>query len=79
MTHDHPNISLLKQLDLSNIDGASVLFAEDFVWHFFNPYLPDIQGDYVGVKGLQAFFEKLAALTDGTSRLSTRIIRSIYR
>ncbi|MEL6320924.1 MAG: nuclear transport factor 2 family protein [Cyanobacteria bacterium J06626_14] len=66
MTYEHPNVSLLKRLDLSNIAGASALFAEDFVWHFFNPHLLDIQGDYVGVKGLQSFFEKLAALTDGT-------------
>ncbi|MEM7769367.1 MAG: nuclear transport factor 2 family protein [Cyanobacteria bacterium P01_A01_bin.37] len=66
MTQEHPNISLLKQLDLSNIAEASALFAEGFVWHFFNPHLLDIQGDYVGVNGLQAFFERLAALTDGT-------------
>jgi hypothetical protein len=59
MAKEHPNVSLLKRLDLGNIAGAADLFAEDFVWHFFNPLLPDVQGDYVGLTGLQAFFEKL--------------------
>ncbi len=66
MTKEHPNVSLLKRLDPGNIAGATDLFAEDVVWHFFNPRLPDVQGDYVGLIGLQAFFEKLRALTDGT-------------
>ena len=66
MTKEHPNVSLLKQFDPRNIAGAANLFAEDVVWHFFNPRLPDVQGDYVGLTGLQAFFEKLGMLTDGT-------------
>jgi ketosteroid isomerase-like protein len=63
---EHPNISVLKQLDLGNLAEAADLFTEDFVWHFFNPRLPDLQGDYVGIDGLQAFFEKLGAATGGT-------------
>jgi ketosteroid isomerase-like protein len=66
MTEEHSNVSLLKRVDLGNIAGAADLFAEDFVWHFFNPRLPDVQGDYVGLAGLQAFFEKLGAVTGGT-------------
>lgn len=66
MSKEHSNISLLKRLDLANIAGAADLFAEDFVWHFFNPRLPDVQGDYVGLTGLQAFFAKFETLTDGT-------------
>lgn len=66
MSEEHPNVSLLKRLDLGNLATCSDLFAEDFVWHFFNPRLPDVQGDYVGVAGLQAFFDKLAAGTGGT-------------
>lgn len=45
---------------------AANLFAADFVWHFVNPKLPSIQGDYVGLKGLQEFFEKLEIVTRGT-------------
>ena len=70
MTEDHANIALLKQLDQylsnNNIANASNLFSKGFVWHFFNAQLPNIQGDYVGVEGLQAFFEKLAVLTGGS-------------
>ena len=66
MTDEHPNLALFRRLDMDNISGAADLFAEDFVWHFFNPRLPDVQGDYVGLSGLQTFFEKLDVLTEGT-------------
>ena len=66
MTEEHPNISLFKRLDLRNLGEASDLFAEDFVWHYFNSHLPDLEGDYVGLGGLQAFFEKLGGVTGGT-------------
>jgi len=66
MTDEHPNITLLNRLDLNNLAGAADLFAEDFVWHFFNPHLPDIAGDYVGLHGLQSLFDKLGSLTGGT-------------
>jgi hypothetical protein len=49
MIEEHPNISLLKRLDFANLAGAADLFAEDFVWHFFNPRLPDVEGDYFGL------------------------------
>lgn len=66
MSEEHPNLSLMKRLDLRNLDNCADLFAEDFVWHFFNPQLPDIQGDYAGVAGLKSFFGKLGAGTGGT-------------
>ena len=62
----HPNVSLITQVDPSNLADAADLFSEDFVWHFFNPRLPSMQGEYVGFHGLQTFFEKLAMTTDGT-------------
>ena len=58
-------MTLLKRLDLSDLQGCADVFAEDFVWHFVDPLLPDVQGDYVGVSGLQTFFEKITALTGG--------------
>jgi len=70
MTEEHPNVALLKRLDPGNVAGAADVFAEDVIWHFFNPLLPDIQGDYVGRSGIQAFFEKMAQLTDGTFRVN---------
>ena len=66
MSEEHPNVSLLKRLDFGNLADAADLFAEDFVWHFFNPRLPDVEGDYVGLNGLQTFLEKMVALTEGT-------------
>ena len=69
MTDEHPNVSLLSRLDLGDLAGSADLFSEGFVWHYFNSRLPDIQGDYVGVAGLQTFFEKLGATTDGTFRV----------
>ncbi len=66
MTEEHPNVSLLHRLNLGDLAGSADLFSEDFVWHYFNPRLPDVQGDYVGLTGLQTFFEKLGATTGGT-------------
>ena len=83
MTKEHPNIIVMKQLEPNSIVSKDDLFAEnfiwrffnpqsanlfanDFVWHFVNPKLPNIQGDYNGLKGLQTFFEKLEVLTGGT-------------
>ena len=36
---------------------------------YFNPLLPEIQGDYVGLSGIQSFFAKIGAITDGTFRV----------
>lgn len=66
MGNVHPNVALLSRLDPTDMAGSGDVFAEDVVWHFFNPLLPDVQGDYVGLSGVRAFFEKMDALTDGT-------------
>lgn len=70
MTQEHPNIALLKRLDPENMAGTTNVFADNFVWHYFNPRLPKIQGDYVGRSGLQDFFEKLAKRTSGTFKVN---------
>lgn len=69
MTEDHPNIALLKRLDPSNMAASTDLFAEDAVFHYFNPHLPELQGDHVGPDGIRAFFESLAELSRGTFRI----------
>ncbi len=66
MADAHPNIALLKRLDMANLENAADLFTDDFVFHFFNPKLPDLAGDYVGVSGMQTFLGKMVALTEGT-------------
>ncbi|MEO1353078.1 MAG: nuclear transport factor 2 family protein [Cyanobacteria bacterium J06635_15] len=74
---EHPNVSLISQLDTGSLAENADLFARDFVWHFFNPKLPKLQGDYVGVKGLRIFFEKLAMITGGTFRIEPLSITPI--
>ncbi|MDY6936492.1 MAG: nuclear transport factor 2 family protein [Cyanobacteriota bacterium] len=66
MNEQHPNVAILSQLDIGNLTEATELFSENFIWHFFNPKLPDVQGDYFGLEGLQVFFEKLAKITNGS-------------
>ncbi|MEO1589765.1 MAG: nuclear transport factor 2 family protein [Cyanobacteria bacterium J06632_22] len=63
------NLLLLQRLEAlipHNLDDAKALVGDGFVWHYFNPALPEIAGDYVGLSGLQDFFQKLDLLTQGT-------------
>ncbi len=66
MANPHPNIELLTKLNLRDLDASAALFSDDFIWRFFNPKLPDLQGDYIGLDGLKAFFEAMASKTKGS-------------
>ncbi|MGI9378071.1 MAG: nuclear transport factor 2 family protein [Methyloligellaceae bacterium] len=63
---EHPNVAILKRFDPENLSGSADVIAEDIVFHYFNPRLPDIQGDYVGLNGLKKFFARIAAATNGS-------------
>lgn len=65
MHEEHPNITILKRFNPANVETISAVLAEDAVFHFFNPKLPDIQGDYKGFNGFKMFFEKMAKRTNG--------------
>lgn len=67
---EHPNISVLQKFDPANIAGSADIFAEDVVFHYFNPLLPDLHGDYVGRAGIQTFFEKLRPLTGSAFKIN---------
>ncbi len=69
MTKEHPNLTLLSKLNLLDLDASAALFSDDFVWHYFNPNLPDVEGDYVGVEELKRFFKLIAQETDGTFKV----------
>ncbi len=69
MIEEHPNLSLLSKLNILDLDNAAELFADNFVWHYFNPNLPDIEGDYVGIEGLKEFFNKIKVKTNGSFRV----------
>ncbi len=40
------------------------LFAHDFVFHFVNPQLAELDGDHHGYDGLRSFFERLHQASD---------------
>jgi ketosteroid isomerase-like protein len=66
----HPNMSILKKLDLQNLDACKSILANDFVWHYFNPRIPDLEGDYRGVEELKKFFAELSEKSDGSFRVN---------
>jgi len=70
MTEVHPNVAVLSRFDPRNVAGSADVIAEDVVFHFFNPKLPDVQGDYVGLTAVQEFFGKMAEKTAGTFRVN---------
>ena len=51
MIEQHPNLALLSKLDIRNLDASAELIAENFVWHYFNPKLLDVEGDYGASRG----------------------------
>lgn len=69
MTDEHPNLTVLSKLDIRDLNASATLFSDDFVWHYFNPNLPDVEGDYVGVEGLRKFFVIIAEKTGGTFKV----------
>jgi predicted SnoaL-like aldol condensation-catalyzing enzyme len=70
MNREHPNIEVLKRLDLTNMAASAEVIAEDFVWHYFNTELPEMQGDYSGIEGFADFFRKMAGTTGGTFKVN---------
>lgn len=70
MTREHPNIEVLKKLDLSDMKVSAKVLSEDFVWHYFNTELPEMHGDYVGIDGFADFFKKMASNTGDTFKVN---------
>jgi len=66
----NPNIGLLEKFDIRNLDACADIVADNFVWHFFNPKLPQLQGDYHGLEELKGFFAKLDAMTNHSLHVS---------
>jgi len=70
MNKQHSNIELLKRFDPENLAAMAEVLADDFVWHFINPELPEVQGDFPGIEGLIDFFKKMAEHTDGSFKIN---------
>lgn len=66
----HPNIAVLEKLDMHNLETCADIFTEDFVWHYFNPKLPGVQGDYRGVGEFKGFFTKLGGMTGNSLQVT---------
>ncbi len=70
MNTEHPNIAVLQRFNPANISASAGIIAEDAVFHYFNPMLPDMHGDYHGRHGFMEFFEKIAGRTEGTFKVT---------
>jgi len=70
MNKEHPNISILKKFNPANPISAAEMLAEDFVWHYINPELSELEGDYAGLSGLTDFFKRIGGLTSGSFKVN---------
>jgi uncharacterized protein len=61
---EHQNLALVRRVGTAiqtrNIRDAAAALAENVAWDYFNPRLPELAGDHVGLRGISAFFDKLA-------------------
>ena len=72
----HPNLSIMNRLDIKNLDACADVFADNFVWHYFNPKLPKLEGNYQGVSGLKSFFSKLSEKGNGAFQVNPVDVRA---
>ena len=73
----HPNIVLLQQLDIRNLDSCTHIIADNFKWHYFNPNLPELEGDYSGIEEFRGFFAKLADISNGSFKVDAIDTRAV--
>ena len=62
----HPNLLVIQQFNPANIEDSLEVIAADAVFHYFNPKLPNIAGDYIGKQGFIDFFSAISGQTQGT-------------
>lgn len=70
MNMEHPNIKILMRFNPADPSTVAEVLAEDFVWHYINPELPELEGDYFGLSGLKDFFKKIGGRTDGSFKVN---------
>ncbi|WP_299218238.1 nuclear transport factor 2 family protein [uncultured Aquimarina sp.] len=69
MNKEHPNVSILKKFNPANPNSVAEVLAKDFVWHYINPELSELEGDYLGLSGLTDFFQKIGGYTSGSFKV----------
>ncbi len=77
MIEVHPNVALLKRLDLRDLAASEGLIAEDVIWHYANPNLPDLEGTYEGLDGVRTFFAAVAGKSGGTFQINPMSVTPI--
>ncbi|MDC8006156.1 nuclear transport factor 2 family protein [Aureisphaera galaxeae] len=70
MNKEHPNLSVVMGFNPTDMTATAEVLAEDFIWHYFNPELPELEGDYLGSKGLTDFFRKMAQNSKGSFKVN---------
>jgi ketosteroid isomerase-like protein len=67
---EHENIVIVRRISAAiqsgTISAANDALQPDVVWHYFNPKLPEVAGDYHGASGVERFFAVLATKSKGT-------------
>jgi uncharacterized protein len=67
---EHSNLSVIRRvgqgIQKGNLAEANDALGKDIVWHYFNPRLPELAGDYEGPDGVQSFFQRLGRRTGGS-------------
>jgi uncharacterized protein len=67
---EHENIAIVRRIGAAiqsgTISAANDALQPDLVWHYFNPRLPELAGDYYGTSGVERFFALLATKSKGT-------------
>ncbi len=70
MNDVHPNLALLRKIQPGDFVGDPEIFSQDVVFHYYNPKLPELHGDYAGLNEIKSFFDKLIARTKGSFRVN---------
>jgi ketosteroid isomerase-like protein len=70
---EHRNLLLVQRVaaavQMGLMSDAADVFDRQVVWHYFNPRLPHLAGDYTGLDGIATFFDEIARETRGTFRM----------
>ena len=71
------NISLLHKIDIRDLDSCADIFTDNFVFHYYNPKLTELEGDYQGIEELKGFFAKLAEISNDSLNVSVIDTRTV--
>lgn len=66
---EHPNLTVLRKFDPNNMASFKEAIGDSAVFHYFNPNLPELEGDYVGLAGFHKFFESVQKRSKGTFKV----------